>query len=74
MARHDFPLAPALKEGDLFTFELRAEGKKITAIINGREVGSVDDAWTGAPRRFGITPSNTDMTVFRDVAVMKSGG
>jgi serine/threonine protein kinase len=69
MARYDFPLSPALKEGDLFTFELRAEGKEITAIINGREVGTVTDTWTGAPRRFGITPSNTDMTEFRDVAV-----
>ena len=74
MARHDFPLSPALKEGEPFTFELRAEGKTITAIINGREVGTVDDSWTGTPRRFGITPSNTAMTEFRDVAVIKTGG
>lgn len=69
LGRHDFPLSPALKEGELFTFELKAEGRKITASINGCEVGSLDDRWTGTTRRFGITPSNTEMTEFRDVAV-----
>jgi serine/threonine protein kinase len=69
LGRHDFPLSSALKQGELFTFELRAEGGKITVSINRRQVGSLDDAWTGATRRFGITPSNTEMTEFRDVAV-----
>ncbi|MBL9145950.1 MAG: serine/threonine protein kinase [Verrucomicrobiaceae bacterium] len=72
LGRHDFPLTPALKEGDLFTFELRAENKKFIVSINGREVGSVDDKWTGATRRLGITPSVTEMTEFRDVAVRTS--
>ncbi len=74
LTRHDFPLSPALKPEESFTFELRAADGKITASINGHEVSSVPDTWKGGARRFSITPSTTEMTEFRDVAVMKSGG
>ncbi len=74
LKRHDFPLSPALKLEESFTFELRAAGGKITASINGHEVGSVPDTWKGGARRFSITPSTTEMTEFRNVAVLKSGG
>lgn len=74
LKRHDFPLSPALKLEESFTFELRAADGKITASINGHEVGSVPDTWKGGARRFSITPSTTEMTEFRDVAVLKSGG
>ena len=69
LKRHDFTLAPALKPEETFVFELRATDGKITVSVNGREVGSVPDLWKGGARRFGITPSNTEMTEFRDVAV-----
>ena len=72
LKRHDFPLSPALKPEESFTFELRAADGKITASINGHEVGSVPDTWKGGARRFSITPSTTEMTEFRDVAVMRT--
>lgn len=72
LKRHDFPLSPALKPEESFTLELRAADGKITASINGHEVGSVPDTWKGGARRFSITPSTTEMTEFRDVAVMRA--
>jgi hypothetical protein len=66
--RNSFPVSPAIKEGNAFTLELRAEGGRIKVSVNGREAGSVADPWTGGNRRFGITPSNTELTEFRDVA------
>ena len=72
LKRHDFRLSPALKLEESFTFELRAADGKITASINGHEVGSVPDTWKGGARRFSITPSTTEMTEFRDVAVMQT--
>lgn len=75
LRRHDFPLSPALKLEESFTFELRAADGKITASINGHEVGSVPDTWKGGARRFSITPSTTEMTEFRDVGMLlKAGG
>jgi hypothetical protein len=72
--RSDFPLTPALKEGETFTMELAAEGGQVTVRVNGRDAGSVKDTWKTGDRRFGITPSNTEMTEFRDVAVQTLSG
>lgn len=72
--RTDFPLAPAILEGKLFTMELAAENGQVTVRVNGRDIGKVKDLWKGGNRRFGITPSNTAATEFRDVAVKASSG
>lgn len=69
LKRHDFNLSPTLKPEETFVFELRATDGKISVSVNGREIGSVPDTWTKGERRFGITPSTTEMTEFRDVAV-----
>ena len=69
--RHDFPLPEALQAGEIFTLEMRVEKGQIAVIVNGKEVGAIPETFEKTKRRFGIMPSSTRTTEFRDVAWQK---
>jgi hypothetical protein len=69
--KYSFALSEPVKQGELFSLELRVEKRQLLVFVNSRQVGVVEDPAPGMKRRFGVIPPVNGFGEFREISWLR---